>query len=113
MEADDKKILQVMVERLVGVFGEEDEDEDFENNPLRGFLKRNSVENSAGEENHEEDGEAGDRPVSESEIVSTLERHREANKQTAKEVERMVEAGQGKLSAIDETNSYENGDFVA
>ena len=42
MNADDKKILNVKVERLVGAYEEESaECTDDDDNPIRGFLKRN------------------------------------------------------------------------
>jgi hypothetical protein len=89
MHADDKRILQVSVERLVGAFNdEESEDEDNSNdNPLRSFLKRNL----GGDEEENSD------VASDSKVEYELERTRELNIETAREVERMVESGQQKV----------------
>ena len=93
MNADDKKILQVKVERLVGIF--DGESEVNENNPLRSFLKRN-----IGNEDDEDDDGRGD--ALDSEVDSELERFRASNRATAIEVERMIESGQNKLSLLNE-----------
>jgi CBS domain containing-hemolysin-like protein len=86
LNADDKKILQVKVDRLVGAFDEDDDekDYDFNDNPIRGFLKRNLRENE--DEIH----------VSESDIDDQLERTRSRNRETAREIERMVVLGSEK-----------------
>ena len=93
MNADDKKILQVKVERLVGIF--DGESEVNENNPLRSFLKRN-----IGNEDDEDDDGRGD--ALDSEVDNELERFRASNRATAIEVERMIESGQNKLSLLNE-----------
>jgi hypothetical protein len=92
MHADDKRILQVSVERLVGAFDDSEDDDNSNDNPLRSFLKRNL----GGDE--EEDSDV----VSDSEVEDELERTREVNKETAREVERMVEAGQQKVALMND-----------
>lgn len=92
MNADEKKILQVKVEHLVGVFDDETEGQD-DNNPLRGFLKRNLDADGA----------------EDSAVDDELERTRAANREKALEVERMVDAGKEKMVLIDdEGTSPEN-----
>jgi CBS domain containing-hemolysin-like protein len=87
LNADDKKILQVKVDRLVGAFEEAVEDDD---NPIRGFLKRNLG-------NEDED----DMGLSDSEIDEVLEKTRSANRERAKEVEKIVNAGSQKRMIVD------------
>jgi Transporter associated domain/CBS domain len=83
MNADDKKILQVKVERLLGSFEDEAIDEEFDENFLRGFLKRNV-------------GKDHDEHVSESDVDNLLDRNKARNSETAREVERMVASGSEK-----------------
>mmetsp|Transcript_15730 Transcript_15730/g.28345 ORF Transcript_15730/g.28345 Transcript_15730/m.28345 type:complete len:390 (+) Transcript_15730:198-1367(+) len=103
MNADDKKILQVKVERLVGAFEEEtDEDEELDDNPIRVFLKRNLGSNpeSEGEESSS---------ISESDIDDQLEQSRVLNSETAREVERMVISGSEKRLRIESELEGDNG----
>lgn len=93
--ADDKKILQVKVDRLVGAFDETEEEEDGSDNPLRSFLKRN-----LGAEDHDPD--EGDGNASDSEVENELERTRAINHETAKEVERMVDSSRDKMAQVNE-----------
>ena len=74
--ADDKKILQVKVERLVGAFEDESEEDEFNDNFLRGFLKRSL------------DGD--DSSASESDVDDQMERNKIKNMESAREVERLV-----------------------
>ena len=84
MNADDKKILTVKVERLVGAFEEgSGEDTDDDDNSIRGFLKRN-----LGNDEEENDGEI-DKDVKEDPAIAL-------NRETAREVERMVDSGNEK-----------------
>ena len=81
MNADDKKILQVKVDRLVGAFEEgSNEATEDDDNPIRGFLKRNLGNDD--EENNDNDDE---------EDASIAQ-----NRETAREVERMVSSGNEK-----------------
>jgi hypothetical protein len=80
MHADDKKILQVKVDRLVGSFDEEDDEDEFNDNPLRGFLKRSLGGEQDGDDNVD---------ISEA-IDDQLKKTRIRNSETAREVERMV-----------------------
>lgn len=82
MNADDKKILTVKVERLVGAYEEgSGEDTDDDENPIRGFLKRN-----LGNDDDENDG---DEDSKEDPAIAL-------NRETAREVERMVDSGNEK-----------------
>ena len=84
MNADNKKILTVKVERLVGAYDEESgEDADDDDNLIRGFLKRN-----LGNGDKEHDGEV-DNDVEEDPAITL-------NWETAREVERMVDSGNEK-----------------
>ena len=83
MNADDKKILQVKVDKLVGSFdeGSGDDVEDDGNNPIRGFLKRNLGNDDDGNVNN-----------ASKEVPSLAQKNRE----TAREVERLVISGNKK-----------------
>lgn len=84
MNADDKKILNVKVERLVGAFEEgSGEQADDDENPIRVFLKRN-----LGNDDDESDGE-NDNDNKEDPAIAL-------NRETAREVERMVDSGNEK-----------------
>ncbi len=84
MNADDKKILTVKVERLVGAYDEgSGEDADDDDNPIRGFLKRN-----LGNGDKEHDSEV-DNDVEEDPAITL-------NRETAREIERMVDSGNEK-----------------
>lgn len=84
MNADNKKILTVKVERLVGAYDEESgEDADDDDNLIRGFLKRNL---GNGDKDH--DSEV-DNDVEEDPAITL-------NRETAREVERMVDSGNEK-----------------
>jgi len=83
MNADDKKILNVKVERLVGAYEEESaECTDDDDNPIRGFLKRNLG-------NDDEDDGSTDNDVKEDPAITL-------NRETAREIERMVDSGNEK-----------------
>jgi CBS domain containing-hemolysin-like protein len=92
LNADDKKILQVKVERLLGSFEDEAVDEEFDENFLRGFLKR-----SVGKEHDELESDADDH----------MERTKARNLETAREVERMVVSGSEKQIRL--RHELENG----
>lgn len=95
--ADDKKVLLVKVERLIG---EEAEGQDTTNNPIRTML-RLSTDTEAPEELPAEGDEA---PTvvrrTEEMIEEDLRRSREANIREAEEIERIVESGQRKMSLL-------------
>jgi hypothetical protein len=99
MFADDKKILQLKVERLVGGFDDE-EVENANDNKLRSFLKRNL----GGEDEVSPDAN-GD--ASDSEVENELERTRALNHETALEVERMVESDKEKMSLVNDALAEE------
>lgn len=84
MNADDKKILTVKVERLVGAYDEgSGDDTDDDDNPIRGFLKRN-----LSDDDEENDGDI-ENDVKEDPAIAL-------NRETAREVERMVDSGNEK-----------------
>jgi hypothetical protein len=91
IHADDKRVLQAKVDRLIGSFDDESEDDiNGSDNPLKTFLKRNM-----GDDGPEVDD---DRVVaSDSKVEDQLERTKVANQEMAKEVERLVDASQEKL----------------
>ena len=91
LHADDKKILQVKVDRLIGAHDDESEDEESFDNPLRSFLKRNLGNDETDDDDH------GDGEVSDADVDLELKRARAENAETAREVERMVEASKTKL----------------
>ena len=100
MHADDKKVLQVRVERLIGAFDDETEDTDADDNILRAVIKQTLGGDEA---------ESGDM---DSEVDDQLEQVRASNTQTAKEVEKLVEEGQKKAALVDkalEKSSLEPG----
>jgi len=109
MNADDKRVLAVKVERLIGAFDEE-EDEETENQLLRGFLKRKQEANEEEEDDGEDhlDGEFnGSHEVTESDIDEELQREREANEDTAEQVDRMVESGGRKRELLENLQQQE------
>merc|ERR1719491_2067731 len=84
MNADDKKILQVKVDRLVGAFEEGSrEDNEDDDNPIRGFLKRN-----LGTDDEENNNNANKNDLEDPSIAQ--------NRETAREVERMIVSGNEK-----------------
>ena len=89
MHADDKKVLQVRVERLIGAFDDEIEDTDSDDNILRGLIKQTLGGDEA---------ESGDM---DSEIDDQLEQVRVSNREMAKDIEKLVEEGQKKAALVD------------
>ena len=109
LNADDKRILTVKVERLVGAFLDGDEEE--VEGPLRGFLKRKQKEEVAEEPNvgdMETEGLAemefmgGDAAISDSEIELELSRSREVNIDDAEKIERLVQETEKKRALLNE-----------
>eukprot|EP00535_Pseudo-nitzschia_heimii_P006912 CAMPEP_0197190300 /NCGR_PEP_ID=MMETSP1423-20130617/21399_1 /TAXON_ID=476441 /ORGANISM="Pseudo-nitzschia heimii, Strain UNC1101" /LENGTH=620 /DNA_ID=CAMNT_0042642649 /DNA_START=269 /DNA_END=2131 /DNA_ORIENTATION=- len=99
INADDKKILTVKVERLVGSYEEgSGEDTDDDGNPIRDFLKRNLGS---------DDEEVGDTENDVKEDPSVA-----INRQTARGIERMVDSGNEKrlqlASELEGKNFSEN-----
>jgi hypothetical protein len=91
IHADDKKILQVRVDRLIGAFDEESElDTDQNEHTLRGFLKSNL---------------GVDDEVDEIELDSEVDSHfaqtRAANKEAAKKIEQIIEGGVKKADFVE------------
>lgn len=96
MNADDKRVLAVKVERLIGAFDDED-DEEAENNVLRSFLRRKQ---EADEVEEHEEGDFKVPEVTDEDIDDELQREREANEDTADQVDRMVESGERKRELL-------------
>ncbi|CAJ1958656.1 unnamed protein product [Cylindrotheca closterium] len=92
LQADDKKILQIKVERLIGAFDDEDELDDESKKMLRGFVK-NKLED---EDDYED---------MESEVDDQLEQTRAANKEAAKEIEQLIEGGAKKADLVEKALS--------
>jgi hypothetical protein len=95
LHADDKKILQVKVDRLVGAFDDESEVQEENDNPLRSFLKRNL----GGDDDGQANSDMGS--VSDSEVDDELERTRAMNKETAQEVERMCDSEEQRMVIVE------------
>jgi hypothetical protein len=99
--ADDKKILQVHVDRLVGSLSDEAE-EDKDGGPLRSFLKKNL----GGEENNSEGSESvakgSESVATESDVDEELERARAENSEAALEIERLVDSGKTRMELASE-----------
>jgi hypothetical protein len=97
LNADDKRILMVKVERLVGGF-QEGEDEETEG-PLRGFLKRKQKEEVDAHADAEMNGLTemeyingdSEAAISDSDIELEVRRSKEANKEEAEKIERLVQ----------------------
>jgi CBS domain containing-hemolysin-like protein len=109
LNADDKRILTVKVERLVGAFLDGDEEE--VEGPLRGFLKRKQKEEVAEESivgDADTDGLAemdfigGDTAISDSDIELELSRTREVNIDDAEKIERLVQETEKKRALLSE-----------
>lgn len=98
LQADDKKILQVKVDRLIGAFDDEPELDGENENILRGFLKNNIDDEKDG--NEVEDVE--------SEVDLQLEQTRAANKDAAKEIEQIIEGGAKKADLVEKAMQKEN-----
>jgi len=101
MNADDKKILQVKVDRLVGAFEEGSrEDNEDDDNPIRGFLKRN-----LGTDDEENNNNANKNDLEDPSIAQ--------NRETAREVERMIVSGNEKRILLESElrdNKVKEGD---
>jgi len=101
LNADEKKVLQIRCERLLGAFEEEIGDGD--ENPLRGFLKRKqkdeelSVDAELGEHSH-----GNDAVTSDNEIDMEIRRTVEVNVAETLQIERMVQSGERKLSLLND-----------
>lgn len=108
LNADDKRILMVKVERLVGGF-QEGEDEETEG-PLRGFLKRKQKEEVDAHADAEMNGLTemeyingdSEAAISDSDIELEVRRSKEANKEEAEKIERLVQETEKKRALLDE-----------
>ena len=108
LNADDKRILMVKVERLVGGFLEGDDEE--AEGPLRGFLKRKQKEEVDAHADAEMNtltemeyinGDS-EMAISDSDVELELSRSKEANKEEAEKIERLVQETEKKRALLDE-----------
>lgn len=106
LNADDKRVLLVKVERLLGAF---QEDPDVDESPLRGFLKRKQKQSafeemeSNGDDDIDGAGrmeERNGRAISDDDIDYEVTKSRESNNQDAAHVERIVKSNERKRSLI-------------
>jgi Transporter associated domain len=97
--ADDKRILLVRVDRLIG---EEKEGEDDEkNNSIMKAIKRlNKNEESSDDDEGEEDMKTRD----ESTIEENIKKSREAKLAEAKQIERIADGGRKKMQMLNEVS---------
>ena len=99
LNADDKKVLLIKCERLLGAFDEEVEDGD--DNPLRLFLKRKQKEDELSVE--AELGEHADAAaMSDNDIDMEIRRSIDSNVAEAMQVERIVQSGERKLQLLND-----------
>ena len=94
--ADDKKILLVRVERLIG---EEAVDADTNNNPIRALLRLKNGDNASDEATNGENDETSMLRTEEM-IQEDIRRSREANIKEAREIEGIVESGHRKMAYL-------------
>ena len=120
VNADDKRLLLVRVDRLLGAF-DDDEDGGDDDNPLRGFLKRkqkqtegdgNSSEEYSKFElvNGEEDmegvtGTLNLPEISDDDIDNEVSKSKESNNREAAQIERLVSSSEKKRSLLDDAIS--------
>jgi putative hemolysin len=99
LNADDKKVLLIKCERLLGAFDEEVEDGD--DNPLRLFLKRKQKEDELSVD--AELGEHADAAaMSDNDIEMEIRRSVDSNVAEAVQVERIVQSGERKLQLLND-----------
>lgn len=98
--ADDKRIISVKVERMVGVFDEEsDEEGGAQDNAVLGFLKRMGKDDSGDDDENEDEPTNGDISVDEHAAQVSMER----SKEDAEQVEKMIEDAGKKRTYLRET----------
>ena len=110
--ADDKRITNVKVERMVGVFDEDTEEE--EDNAVLGFLKKMGKDDSSSNDGDDDslNGEAanGDAVgVDEQAAQVSMER----SKEDAEQIEKMIEDGEKKKSYLREMAQKEKDGDIA
>ena len=102
--ADDKRVLLAKVERLIGE-EEEGDDDDMSNNPIRALLRLNNNGEDSDDNNNNTsggDGVENSQFRTEAAIEEDIKRARDANIAEAREIERIVESGHKKMSALKE-----------
>jgi len=99
LNAEDKRVLQVRVERLVGSFSDDSAEElgNSSNNPMRGFLKRDQKEADMAKEGDDDESEQ----ISDSDIEDEITRAVEANNSEAEKIERMIQQGEKKKDLLE------------
>ena len=113
LNADDKRILQVRVERLTGAFDPEEDDASAEN-PFRNLLNLKAGSTKDGDATSEADGDSS---VSNAETDNAVvEQAAEAvmveNLEEAKTVERMVESGERKRELLEALKNEAKNDSL-
>jgi len=104
--ADDKKVLLVKGERLIGAFNEEKEEDESSDNPLQNLLKMKLNKESKRDSNFEDanDGAASRvaaRENLEEELETEFKEIVADNTAEAKDVERMVESNERKMDLLE------------
>lgn len=105
LHADDKRVLQVKVDRLLGAFAEKADEAE---SPLRGFLKRKQKQNDTVDPQlggtTTAEGATGSIAdggiISDSEIDAEVQANTEANIDEAEKIEKMVEETENKKQAL-------------
>jgi CBS domain containing-hemolysin-like protein len=115
MHSDDKRVLQVKVDRLLGAFSEDSDDAA---SPLRGFLKRKQKELDKDDDELEGElaNDADDAEeqlsrtinISDSDIEDEINKSRAANIDDAGRIERMVEGAEVKRALVNESKGSES-----
>ena len=111
--ADDKRITNVKVERMVGVFDEDsDEEGEVQDNAVLGFLKRMGKDDSGDDDDNEDEPTNGDISVDEHAAQVSMER----SKEDAEQIEKMIEDAGKKRTYLRETaqqQAEKDGDIAS
>ena len=100
INADDKRITSVKVERMVGVFDEDgDQEGEGQDNAVLGFLKRMGKDDSDDDDEKEDEPTNGDISVDEHAAQVSMER----SKEDAEQTEKMIEDNGKKRTYLRET----------
>ena len=100
LKAEDKRVNLVRVERLLGAFDDESDEND--DNPIKSFLKRKQKSFEAG--NEEEDGKE-ESNISDSEIEDEVQRSIDNNQDEAAKIDRMVANTERKREQLSDLKS--------
>ena len=112
INADDKRITSVKVERMVGVFDEDgDQEGEGQDNAVLGFLKRMGKDDSDDDDEKEDEPTNGDISVDEHAAQVSMER----SKEDAEQTEKMIEDNGKKRTYLRETaqQAEKDGDVAS